>query len=243
MKTDPVKVIACQVLWREFSYYAALSQRVFHLEFLKQGLHNTPDRLRDEVQAAIDKCDREFDAILVGYGLCSNGIQGIKARDTRLVIPRAHDCITLLLGSKERYREYFDSHPGTYWYSPGWIDTNTQPGEDRYQRTFQAYVEKYGEDNAKYLMVAEQGWLKEYSNAAYVDLGFGNNQVFKDYTKQCAKSMNWNYDELAGDASLLTNLLEGNWTEEDFLVVEPGQQVEASHDNGILRIAKAGDSA
>ncbi|MFV1980286.1 MAG: DUF1638 domain-containing protein [Rhodothermia bacterium] len=33
------------------------------------------------------------------------------------VLPRAHDCITLLMGSRTRYLEYFKAHPGTYFRS------------------------------------------------------------------------------------------------------------------------------
>ena len=46
--------------------------------------------------------------------------RGVHAQRCRIAITRAHDCITLLLGSKERYAEYVAQHPGTYWYSAGW---------------------------------------------------------------------------------------------------------------------------
>ena len=49
-----------------------------------------------------------------------------------LVIPRAHDCIALFMGSRQRYREYFDAHPGTYYRTSGWIerDDATSAGEE-----------------------------------------------------------------------------------------------------------------
>ena len=114
-------IISCHVLWREFCYYASKSENVFTFDFLRQGLHDTPDTLRQQVQQTIDNAPDECDAILLGYGLCSNGIVGITARDKKLVVMRGHDCITFLLGSRQRYQQYFDKHPGTYWYSPGWI--------------------------------------------------------------------------------------------------------------------------
>lgn len=229
------RIIACHVLWRELCYYASLSGNIFDFRFLKQGLHNTPDVLRSELQGAIDETDGDYSAILIGYGLCSNGIEGIVARQTRLVAIRGHDCITCLLGSKERYQQYFDAHPGTYWYSPGWIETGSQPGKERYERTYQAYVEKYGDDNAGYLMEMEQGWFKNYSNAAYTDLGPGNNDHYKEYTRQCAKWLGWDYDELQGDPQLMKKFVDGNWNAEDFLIVEPGQRIVASHDKNIIR--------
>lgn len=227
-------IISCHVLWREFCHFASISENVFNFNFMKQGLHNTPDTLRSELQKSIDQVEDGYSAILIGYGLCSNGIQGIVARNTRLVIARGHDCITLLLGSKERYREYFDANPGTYWYSPGWIDSGGMPGKDRYENTLKHYIEKYGEDNGKYLMELEQGWFKNYTNAAYVDLGFYDTEKYKSYTKECAEWLDWKYDVPPSDPRLVVNLLEGNWDSEDFLVVEPGETVVASHDNGII---------
>ena len=229
------KIIACHVLWRELCYYAALSRNIHDFDFLEQGLHDTPDLLRSKLQDAIDAVDGDYAAVLVGYGLCSNGIEGIVAREIPLVVAKGHDCITYLLGSKERYRRYFNSHPGTYWYTPGWIDTQAQPGRERYERTYRSYVDKYGEDNAQYLMEMEQGWFKEYSNAAYTDLGFGESDHHKEYTRECAEWLGWRHDELQGDPRLVKRLLEGDWNAEDFLIVEPGQKIVATHDENIIR--------
>ena len=229
-------VIACHVLWREICHFASLSRNVFTLNFLKQGLHNTPDILRRELQSAIDATENDHAAILIAYGLCSNGIEGITARGTRLVVARGHDCITYLLGSKDRYRAYFDAHPGTYWYSPGWIDTGSQPSRERYERVFQSYVEKYGPDNAEYLMEMQQGWFKEYSNAAYTDLGFGDTEEYKEYTRKCAEWLEWDCDEIAGDPRLIVNLLEGNWNSDEYLIVEPGETIAASYDDKIIKV-------
>ena len=229
-------IIGCHVLWRELCHFASISRNVFDLRFMKQGLHNYPDTLRKELQKAIDEVDDGYSAVLIGYGLCSNGLVGITARDKKLVIMRGHDCITFLLGSKERYREYFDGHPGTYWYSPGWIDSVSMPGKERHERTLQSYIEKYGKDNAEYLMEQQQGWYRNYSNAAYVDLGFCDTEEFKARTRECAQWLGWNCDILSGDPRLMMNFLEGNWDQEDFLVVEPGKTVVASHDNSILDV-------
>ena len=229
-------VISCHVLWRELCYYASLSRNIFTFSYLRQGLHNTPDILRKELQEAIDTAPDTCEAVLLGYGLCSNGISGIVARNKPIVVPRAHDCITFLLGSKERYRQYFDEHPGTYWYTPGWIDTSTQPGEERYARVHKYYEETYGEENAKYLMEMEQAWMHNYSNAAYADLGFGENEPYKAYTQHCADWLGWNCDFLEGDPQLVKQLVEGYWPEDAFLVVQPGEMINPSHDETIITV-------
>ena len=223
-------VIACRVLWREINYFSAQSPHDISIVYLEQGFHNTPERLRPSLQEHIDGASQgRYGAVLLGYGLCSNGIVGLRARSIPVVVPRAHDCITILLGGKERYREYFDKNPGTYWFSPGWIDCSDMPGPDRIEKTYQTYCEKYGEENARYLMERMEDWYRKYSGVAYVDLGFGDTERFKEYARKCASGLGWKYDELRGDASLIQRFLAGQWNEEDFLIVHPGTEIAADH--------------
>ncbi|MGI6037304.1 MAG: DUF1638 domain-containing protein [Limnochordia bacterium] len=244
-----LKLIACEVLFREFSHYAALAEHPIDVDFLPQGLHQEPERLRRTVQEAIDKTEArhgtregdfhlprriEYDGIILGYGLCSNGIIGLTSRKIPLIIPRGHDCITLLLGSKERYQEYFNSHRGVYWYSAGWIERTIPPGRERYEHLFQNYVEKYGEDNAAYLMEMEQNWFKEYAWATYIDWGFPQSDSYRRVTQEAAQFLGWNYDELPGDPSLIAKLVNGQWDADLFLRVEPGQTVSPSYDDLII---------
>ncbi len=235
MKTLNLKIISCNVMWRELCHYASLSANKFEFRFMPYGLHGDPNQLRAEVQKAVDETPATFDAILLGYGLCSKGVEGITARKTRLVITRGHDCITCFLGSRARYKAYFDAHPGTYWYTPGWIENHLAPGKERYETTFEEYKAKFGEDNAQYLMEMEQDWFNKYSTAAYIDLAIGDAEAHKAYTRQCAEWLGWRYDEIAGDPSLLRRFVAGGWDAEDFLVVEPGHQIEATNDDHIVR--------
>ncbi|MHC4122020.1 MAG: DUF1638 domain-containing protein [Planctomycetota bacterium] len=231
--------ISCKVIQREAYHCAERSKNVIDMVFMPQGLHHEPEKLRSEVKKALEKTrdiqNRNYDATLLGYGLCSNGIVGLSST-IPIVVPRGHDCITLLLGSKEKYKEYFDSHRGIYWYSDGWIETNLQPGEERYEKTFKEYREKYGDDNAQYLMDTEQKWMKEYQWATYIDWGFVNSKQQKKYTKKCAEFLNWKYDEIKGDSGLIQRLFDGKWDEREFLVVQPGQKINEDVTNeGIIK--------
>ncbi len=74
--------------------------------FLEQSLHRTPKKMAPIIQAEVDKAEpQDWDYIVLGYGLCSNGIVEVKAKRQPIVIPRVHDCISLFLGSHERYME------------------------------------------------------------------------------------------------------------------------------------------
>jgi Protein of unknown function (DUF1638) len=213
---------------REAYFCAARSANVVDVVLMEQGLHDEPQRLRTEVQKALDNtCDiqgRPYDASLLGYGLCSNGIVGLSAK-IPIVVPRGHDCITLLLGSKDRYQQYFDSHRGVYWYSAGWIESGKQPSRERYERLLREYKEKFGDDNAQYLMEVEQDWIRQYNWATYIDWGLARSDEYRDYTKRCAEFLKWSYDELQGDPSLMQKFVDGRWDDGEFLLVKPGQQI------------------
>jgi len=233
-----LQFILCKVMQREAYFCAARSKNIVDIVLMPQGLHDEPDKLREEVQKALNNTHdiqgRSYDASLLGYGLCSNGIVGLSAK-IPIVVPRGHDCVTLLLGSKDKYQEYFDSHRGVYWYSAGWIESGKQPGKERYENTLNEYREKYGDDNAQYLMEIEQGWMKEYNWATYIDWDFDNSNEYRDYTKRCAEFLNWNYDELKGDSSLMQKFVDGYWDESEFLVVKPGHKIKENvTDKGII---------
>jgi len=223
-----LQFIVCKVIQREAYFCAARSKNIIDIVLMPQGLHDTPDKLRSEVQKALDcTCDiqgQPYDASLLGYGLCSNGIVDLSAK-IPLAVPRGHDCVTLLLGSKDKYQEYFDAHRGVYWYSPGWIESSWQPGKERYEGTLKEYKEKYGEDNAKYLMEIEEKWMREYNWATYVDWGLGESDEYKEYTRRCAEFLGWNYDEIKGDSGLMQRLVNGDWNDKEFLVLKPGEKI------------------
>lgn len=97
-------LIACDIFVREVSYIIASSLSTINVKFLEKGLHERPDYLREILQREIVQASQgeyNYDAILLAYALCGNSTKGIIAKDLPVVIPKAHDCITLFLGSSE----------------------------------------------------------------------------------------------------------------------------------------------
>ncbi len=237
-----LKIIACDVFYREICLCAAHSGNITTIEFLQKGLHDDPDAMRVELQKAIDHTDeKQYDAIVMAYGLCSSGTAGLRARGIPIVIPRAHDCITLFLGSKQRYMEYFNEHPGTYYYTSGWFERSgvkvvERKVQDGYGlgKQFEEYVKKYGEDNARYLIAFENSWVQNYSQVMFIDLDFVSFLNYNEEAKKVAENRDWDYDEVRGDIGLIKKLIDGEWDEEEFLIIQPGQEIVASYDEKIL---------
>jgi hypothetical protein len=244
-----LKAIICEVLARQMYYAAALSPHVVDIELVSKGLHDTPEVLRADLQRRVDALEPDhYDAVLLGYGLCSNSIVGLVCPHTRMVVPRAHDCITLYLGSAERYAAEFRATPGTYWYTADYMERSTRDsggrmvalgsaGEEDMSAVYQEYVAKYGQDNADYLMEVMGAWRNHYSRAAYIE---AEEMPLPDYTTEVqeqAARRGWDFERLAGSIIILRDLVEGRWDEERFLTVSPGHTLVPTHDARIIREA------
>ena len=208
------------------------------VEYLEMGLHDQPDVLRQEVQATINRLEENplLDTVLLLYGVCGNGLIGIRSSRCRLVLPRAHDCVSILLGGPKVHEAILKENPGTYFYSPGWVRGKRVPGPDRDAHLRKFYGERYPDDEEMLedLIEADQETFAHHNCAAYVDVT--NNPQAESYCQGCASSLGWKYQRLAGDPSLIKDLFAGNWEASRFLVVEPGEAIESvldGHSRGI----------
>lgn len=242
-----LKCISCDALARMVYLCAAHSPHLVDVTFLKLGLHRQPADLQARLQSEIDNTiGQGYDAVVMVYGLCGRATAGITARDVRVIVPRAHDCITLFLGGRARYTEQHEKTPGTYWYSLDYIErgsldgTLTALGADgtdgtmNIENEYDNYVAKYGKENADYLMEVMGAWRAHYKRAAFIDLGVGSSQAVEDKAREEAGRRGWEFERIAGDLVLVRRLLNGDWNE-DFLILQPGERLGMSYDEDIIR--------
>ena len=257
------KLIACEILFRELCCVMAKSPHRIDVEFLAKGLHDIGrPNMFDALNEVIETVDPDqFDAVLLGYALCNGGVVGLTPRgNAPLVIPRAHDCITLFLGDKQRYEDYFFANSGTYYKTMGWIErgdsllqymrnephsAQSQVPPDKVPKgmsdpktgqmlTFAKMVERYGEDNAKYLWEQLVG-MPHYNRMAFVEMGIEPDNNFEQLAREEAANHGWEFEKIIGRMTLFENLVNGNWPEEDFLVVQPGQKIDFDYSGKIIR--------
>lgn len=240
--------ISCNVFYREVCALVARSPHQIDITFLPKGLHSIGCvGMRERLQQKLDELETtDYEAVLWGYAMCNHGLVGIVARRLPLVIPRAHDCMTLFFGSSERYLKYFQENPGTYFQTPGWIERE-ESGEELDQlsitnrlgmnQSYAELVEKYGEDNAQYLYeeLFSKMEAKGHGKITYIDTGVSDDEAFARRAQSKAEERGWEFDRQTGDLSMLHRLLNGDWNEREFLVVPPGHQVVATYDERMMR--------
>jgi len=207
------KLLACEILRREIaSLTADLPHRV-DVEFLPQELHvigrvRMKNRLSEYLAAVNEDL---YDAILLGFALCSGGIAGLSAGKIPLIVPRAHDCITLFLGSRERYQDYFFANGGTYFMTTGWFEQDN--------------ALNYGTEMMPF-----------YSKLAFIATGSEQDGTYEQRARRIAEERHWAFEKLTGDLSLLQRFINGDWNE-DFLIVPPGKRIQAAYDDDVIELA------
>jgi hypothetical protein len=207
-----MKIIACKTVMDEIE---ALKPPGVLSDYVDYALHRYPDKLRQELQRRIDS-ETEAEVLVFGYGLCSNGLAGLQAGDKTLVIPRVHDCISLLLGSRQEYDRLFGQQPGTYYLSKGWIDQHGDPYNE-----YLSYVEKYGEQTAKWVMEEQ---YRHYQRVAFIETNVAGLNAYAEYAAQVADFLNTKFEAIKGKPDFFSQLVSGNW-QENFLIIAPGNTV------------------
>jgi hypothetical protein len=215
----PITVIACKVFQGLLEKHlpASLADQVNYLDY---GLHQVPRKLKTALQEAIDAIP-EPSLVVLGYGLCGNGLDGLKSGRHTLLIPRADDCIALLLGSNEAYQEQFSAMPGTYWLSKGWLEAGSNPMVE-----YQGYVEKYGKSQADWLVNIQ---YQNYKRLAFVSHGPEDLATYRPMAQKVAEfCARWGmeYEEILGSEDYIRRLGEVaadlGKADGEFILIPPG---------------------
>ena len=221
----PVYVIACKVFQHLLEQHLPeeIAQQV---KFLDYGLHQYPKNLRSALQEEISKLP-EPGLVMLGYGLCGKGLDGIQAGEHTLLIPRTDDCIAILLGSYQVYRREFDSVPGTYYLTKGWLEAGSNPLQE-----YQTYVERYGQEQADMIMDVQ---YNHYERLLFVAHSREDLERYRPQALEVAKFCErWGmrYEEMQGSEAYVRRLVEVsgalNNEDGDFVLGPPGEEIQLS---------------
>ncbi len=231
-------LVACDVFQEELEYLGARDPPWACIRYLEMGLHDDPDRLRRTVEGVIAElaADPAVTHIALAYGRCGNGLLGVRSDRCHLVLPQAHDCISVMLGGRSRHDAVLKENPGTYFYSPGWVREKRVPGPDRERHLRELYGERFGDDEEmmEELIDADREAFAHHNCAAYISII--DRPAAKRYCRDCAAHLGWAYRELEGDPTFLEDLVRGRWASPRFLVVPPGQRIGADSSGNLIAV-------
>jgi hypothetical protein len=232
--SDAVHILSCQVF--ESALTPLLNGTApTSCRFMEYGLHSVPQQMAPQLQAAINAIEPPG-VLLLGYGLCGNGIVGLAARGHTLIIPRVDDCIATLMGSYQAFMADFKQHPGTYYLSRGWLESGYHPVGQ-----YRMWSAQYGEIKARRVV---ERMYENYRRVALVGFSAAELAYCRPAAQETAQFLGLAYDELLGSTALLSRWLEraahrvGDDNDAEFVMVPPGGTVRQEM---FIRPASGGD--
>jgi hypothetical protein len=108
-------------------------------------------------------------------------------------------------------------------------------GIEETEAQYEKYVQKFGPAKAELLMEELRKWSQHYTRAVFIETGQDDSQRYEAMAKEKAEQEGWVYERRVGNRRLLKMLLSGQWPDEDFLVVRPGQKIGQSYGDDIVR--------
>jgi hypothetical protein len=218
MKINPAntKIIACATIIEEVLPLMPPDMRYKKLEY---GLHIHAEDLKKTLQEEINASAGEVENIILGYGLCSMAVVGLKSDNCTLIVPRVDDCIALFLGSQDGYKAQHKLEPGTYYLSKGWIEVGGTPFDEHMK-----LIEKHGEKKAARMM---ELMFRDYKRLALIITGQGDMERYRNYVKEKAQFYNMRYEEIPGSNTLIKKMLNGQM-DDDFVIAPPGTPIKYS---------------
>lgn len=214
-------VIACRVMELELNALLPECPTDIRLEFrfMDQQLHRTPEKMPAMIQEEIDRVAAYADEIVLGYGLCSNGIVGVYAPRQYMYVPLVHDCVALLLGSRAAYKKAFKEWTGTYYITPGWVKEEKDP----LGILENEYIPRLGREDAVWGLHEE---LKNYTHIALIDTQVADVGSLRRRAKENADFLGKKYFEITGSKDYFRRILFGPYSAPDFLCLPPETPVE-----------------
>lgn len=223
-------MIACGSLYHELASLIRENDPVT-VHYLDTDLHRTPAKIPMALQQKIDEIDSltvleeagtsSSLPIILGYGLCSNGVVGVKSRTRSLVIPRVHDCLDLFLGFVGNGISRGDETSRHYYLTPGTLLNQKDP----YSMMTREYLPKMGEKMAHWGMKEE---LKHYTHFILIVTPRSDMEIIRQKARQNADFFDMELVEKQSDMCFLKKLIQGPYDENCFIHLSPGEAIEQS---------------
>lgn len=235
--TMNIRIIACRVFEPEITHISQHSQSPVHVEYLPLRAHDDPKDLRAQLQAKLDDDDGSFDLVVLAYGLCGNAIAGLRAASTPILIPQAHDCSHILLGSTEAHQRYFGDTPSRAWTTPGYLKEDGDPirgGAESLGYDLASLIEQYGEENGRYVYETMKGSAGD-PVVYYLDVPETRDEALFDRARRAVSERGKELREIPATLSVLRELLLGGRGGE-VLLVPPGATIQPSYDHRVIKV-------
>jgi hypothetical protein len=96
------------------------------------------------------------------------------------------------------------------------------------------FIEKYGEDNRRYLYHEMTRYQTNYQKLVYIQTGLEPDGRFENEARREAAERGWRFQSVKGSLEIFRRLVGGEWDNDDIVVAQPGERFAARYDERIV---------
>lgn len=208
-----LKLIACPAVLGELAEGATDG---VDCRTMEAQLHLNPERLKEAIRVAVADADKPGATIVLGYGMCSNAVLGLKTEHATLVVPKVDDCVAMMLGSNEAFAAESEKERGSYFVAKAYLEEC-----DTIMSEHEKLVEKRGRERAEKMM---RLLLNHYTRIVLIDTGRYDLEPYRARVAGFAETFDLAVEEVPGTTRILDALVAGAW-DGDFVVAQPGHEL------------------
>ncbi|MGL4393051.1 MAG: DUF1638 domain-containing protein [Fusobacteriaceae bacterium] len=230
-----IKIISCNIF--ENMLQKILKEKSFQFEVKYIGMENhvVPSKLKELIVKEIreTEADKKYSKIILLYGLCGNAIEGIDS-SLPIIVPKAHDCCAIFLESGKKFYENFSERLSAEWYTTDYlekieelkkVDENFKMNYSRNSLDF--YIEKYGDDNGRYLFDILSNNKKEI---IFIETMSENDEKNINYLKKQYECV----EIVKGGKAFIEKLLEEKKVDDEVLYLKAGEKITPTYDENVI---------
>ena len=208
-------ILACS----SFRDYIAAAQEKMHTDhpviWLDEELHRDPKLMRQAITEALGHLPESVETVLVCMGFCGGSWADVPARQ-RIVMPRADDCVSILLHTVER--RGFNLKEAGHLYVKG-----PDPKAASFKGIFARMTESVDKPTRR---VYRRQWQESYRHIDVIRAGIYDCDS-PDYlapVREDARFLDAEMNTVPGSNVILEKLVSGRW-DDCFCVIAPGGRV------------------
>ena len=212
---DQTVILACSS-FRDYISAAQQKMGTHHpVVWLDEKLHRDPKLMRQAILDALGQLPETIETVLVSMGFCGGSWADIPARQ-RIVIPRADDCVSILLHTSDRHG--FNLKETGHLYVKG-----PDPKAASFKSIFERMTVSVDEPTKRGY---HRQWQDSYSHIDVIRTGIYDcdSPEYLAPVREDALFLDAEVGMVPGSNTILEKLVSGRWGD-SFCVIEPGGRV------------------
>lgn len=157
----------------------------------------------------------DLENILIVFGLCGKGAEGIGSSSARVIIPRFDDCVNMMLCPEKREKRAY-MKAGITYLTRGWTED-----KGSLLSIYNECLERYGEKKGR---KAFKLMYDSYTLAAVIDDGCYDLEPVEEYARKTSELLGLDTCRVGGSIHVFEKLMSGSW-DDDIIVCEPGEVI------------------